>query len=77
MDNKLQKFFENLLPFALIGVAVVVCISLLFLFFYVAVWGLILGAILWLGSLAKRYLFPPTSLKKEKGRIIEHDNKKE
>jgi hypothetical protein len=39
------------------------------------VWGLIIGSILWLVALAKQYLFPDkTIVKKEDGRVIEHDD---
>jgi hypothetical protein len=76
MNDKLQHFFENIIPFALIGISIAVGISLLFLFFHLAIWGLIIGAILWFFTLAKQYLFPDQSLKKEKGRIIEHDENK-
>lgn len=76
MSDKLQKLFENLVPFILIGIAIAIFIALLFMFFYVAVWGLIIGGVLWLVALAKQYLFPETPANKEEGRIIEHDDKK-
>lgn len=73
----LKKILESLVPFILLGIAIAVAISLLFMFFSVAIWGLAIGGILWLIALAKQYFFPPTSLsKKEQGRIIEHDDKK-
>ncbi|MCL9685273.1 hypothetical protein [Legionella maioricensis] len=77
MNDKLQKFFENLLPFVLVGVAIALVIGLLFMFFYIAVWGLIIGGILWLIALIKQYLFPDKTIKnEEEGRVIEHDDKK-
>lgn len=76
MNDKLQKIFENLIPFMVIGVAIALFIGLLFMFFYIAVWGLIIGGVLWLAALAKQYLFPNKSVKKEQGRVIEHDEKK-
>jgi hypothetical protein len=76
MNDKLQKVFENLLPFVLVGVAIALFIGLLFMFFYIAVWGLIIGGVLWLASLIKQYLFPNKPINKEEGRVIEHDDKK-
>ncbi|BCA96721.1 hypothetical protein TUM19329_30820 [Legionella antarctica] len=77
MNEKMQKIFENLLPFVVVGVAIALFIGLLFMFFYIAVWGLIIGGVLWLIALAKQYLFPDKSTRKEdEGRIIEHDDKK-
>jgi hypothetical protein len=76
MSDKLEKIIENLLPFVIVGVAIALFIGLLFMFFYIAVWGLIIGAVLWLAALVKQYFFPGNDPKREKGRIIEHDNKK-
>lgn len=76
MNDKLEKIIENLMPFVIVGVAIALFIGLLFMFFYIAVWGLIIGGVLWLATLVKQYLFPNNSPKKEEGRVIEHDNKK-
>lgn len=76
MSDKVQKLIENIVPFIVIGVAIALFIALLFMFFYVAIWGIIIGGILWLGALAKEYFFPSKPNQKEQGRIIEHDDKK-
>ena len=83
MNNKFQmpKIFETIVPFIIAGMAIALLIGLLFMFSYVLVWGLIIGGMLWIISLIKQFLFPPTSthaeiIKKSKGRIIEHDDKK-
>lgn len=76
MSDKLEKIIENLLPFVIVGVAIALFIGLLFMFFYIAVWGLVIGGVLWLATLVKQYLFPSNAPKKEEGRVIEHDNKK-
>lgn len=54
----IKKILESLIPFLVVGVAIALCIGLLFMFFSVAVWGLLIGGVLWLGALAKQYLFP-------------------
>lgn len=68
----LKKILESLIPFVVAGVAIAICIGLLFMFFSVAIWGVAIGGILWLGALAKQYFFP--SAPKTDGRIIEHDD---
>lgn len=77
----IKKNLESLVPFVVIGVAIALCIGLLLMFFSIAMWGLIIGGVLWLAALAKQYFFPskspsvPTTTKEE-GRIIEHDDHK-
>lgn len=57
MSDKVQKIFENLVPFIVVGVGIALVIGLLCMFFYIAVWGMIIGGVLWLAALAKHYLF--------------------
>ena len=83
MSNKIQipKIFDTLIPLIITGMAIVVFIGLLFMFSYVLIWGVIVGALLWLASIIKTYLFPntkkPIKTAKSKGRIIEHNEKKQ
>jgi hypothetical protein len=73
----IKKILESLIPFVMVGVAIAVCVALLFMFFSIAIWGLLIGGILWLCALAKQYLFPTApNFKEEDGRIIEHDDRK-
>jgi 5-bromo-4-chloroindolyl phosphate hydrolysis protein len=83
MNDKspLVKIFENVVPFIVAGFAIALLIGLLFMFSYVLVWGIIIGAVLWVAATMKQYLFPKPATKKEvfkqsEGRIIEHDDKK-
>lgn len=76
MSDKLEKVLENLVPFIVIGVGIALLIALLFMFFYVAIWGVVIGGILWLAALAKQYFFPSEPSQKDSGRVIEHDDKK-
>ncbi len=71
----IKKILESLVPFFVAGIAIALCIGLLLMFFSVAIWGLVIGGILWLATLAKQYFFSSPN-KKEKGRIIEHDDRK-
>lgn len=78
MNNKLQKYFETLLPFLILGIFIAISISLLFVFSYILVWGLLIGAVIWIVMTTLQFFFkkdksPPP---KKQGRIIEHDHKK-
>ena len=77
----LEKLFETLMPFIIAGTAIALVIGLLVMFSYILVWGLIIGGVLWLGATVKQYLFSSNSsktdvIKKNQGRIIEHEDKK-
>lgn len=78
MNDKIRKLIESIVPFMLLGVAISLIIGLFIMFSYVLVWGIFIGGIFWLGSLAKNYFFPNenASPTKKQGRIIEHDSKK-
>jgi uncharacterized protein (DUF58 family) len=83
MNDKspIVKIFENVVPFIVAGFAIALLIGLLFMFSYVLIWGVIIGAVLWIAATIKQYLFPNLSTKKDiykqsEGRIIEHDDKK-
>lgn len=78
MNDKLQRIFRQALialgPCIMLGVVIACIVGLFILSYYVLLWGIMIGFILWLYSLAKRFLFPKkTTIKKTKGRIIEHD----
>lgn len=74
MNNTVQKAIEGILPFLIIGIGIALFIALFFVFFYVAIWGILIGGILYLVALAKNYFFPSKPAIKEKGRVIEHDD---
>lgn len=76
MNEKLQRLFENLIPFLMLGIAIALIIGLFIMFSYVLFWGLLIGGVLWIVSSIKIYFFPSRSNKtpvETKGRIIEHD----
>lgn len=82
MNIKLEfdKIFRSLNPFLICGITIAALMALLFLFSYILIWGIIIGAVLWMFFLIKQFLFPTTSkvvIKREtKGRIIEHEDHK-
>lgn len=82
MSNKFQvpKIFESVVPFIIAGIAIALFVGLLFMFSYVVIWGLIIGGVLWTLSIVKELIFPSpnksATVKKNQGRVIEHDDKK-
>ena len=76
MSDKLDKFLENIIPYIVVGIGIALIIALLFMFFYIAIWGIVIGAVLWIAALVKQHFFPGNSANSEQGRVIEHDDKK-
>ncbi|STX30018.1 Uncharacterised protein [Legionella beliardensis] len=76
MNNRLNYFFQTLIPFLIIGIAIAMLVGLLIMFSYILVWGILIGGILWLASIVKNFLFPKRVISKTDGRIIEHNEKK-
>ncbi|WP_419419523.1 hypothetical protein ACNVED_13585 [Legionella sp. D16C41] len=76
MSNKVNYILQTLIPFLIIGIAIAMLIGLLILFSYILVWGIFVGAILWLAAIIKNFLFPKKVTSNSDGRIIEHDDKK-
>ena len=74
MTNKLEEIFEQLIPYIILGITIAFIIGFFIMLSYVLVWGILLGAIIWLVVRIKNNFFPSPSAKKNKGRIIEHDN---
>ena len=74
--KKLELFIQQLLPFILLGIGIALVIGMVVVFSYLLLWGIFFGAIIWIGYIVKNILFPPSSPPtKQKGRIIEHDDK--
>lgn len=84
MKRQFKDLFNQLPPFVLLGISIVLAIGIFLIFSYVLVWGLVIGGVLWGMSLLIQYIRelsdPPSKKKRKKntkkGRIIEHDNKK-
>ena len=75
MKGRLQTALEHVMPFLIIGVAVALFIGLFIMLSYVVVWGLFIGAILWLIFWLKDFFTVKSKTPKSKGRVIEHDDK--
>lgn len=74
MNNKFKQMLELLPTFIILGIAIAMVIGLFIMLSYVLVWGLLLGAIIWLVVMIKNYFFPQSSQDKKAGRVIEHDD---
>lgn len=82
MNDRLPRSFGQLFlkigPCILLGIAIAFAIGLIILFYYVVLWGIFIGLVLWLAGLIRRYLFPQKPLDKEPtGRIIDYDKNDE
>ena len=76
MNNKLRTTLEQIVPFLILGIAIALMVGLLVVFSYVVLWGLLLGGILWcITSISRYFTSQPKRPSKEKGRVIEHDDK--
>ena len=49
MQINIQRTLEELIPWLIIGVGIALFIGLLMVLSYVFIWGLVIGALLWLG----------------------------
>lgn len=76
MNDKIQKVLENLIPYVVLGFLVALFFTILFFFSYLFIWGLIIGGIIWAISTIKKYFYPEQKPAK-KGRVIEHEDKKD
>ncbi|KTD07404.1 hypothetical protein [Legionella jamestowniensis] len=76
MNEKIEHLIQQLVPFLIAGIAIALVIGLFIMFSYVLVWGLIIGAILWVASFIKNLLFSSKEIENpKKGRVIEHNDK--
>lgn len=81
MNHKLQQIFKQLAPFLILGISIAISLGLFILFFYVILWGILIGGCLWLIVFIKNTLFSNGTSpinqphqKSTKGRVIEHDD---
>jgi len=72
MKNNLNKITELLFPCLILGVFLALVIGLFIMLSYVLVWGLLIGAVLWIGVSIKNQFFPEAPPNKREGRVFEH-----
>ncbi|ARG96455.1 hypothetical protein [Legionella micdadei] len=78
MNGKVERIFQNLIPFLILGIAIALVIGLFIMFSYVLMWGFLIGSVMWAIYSVKNFLFPRQVSKppvKTKGRIIEHNDR--
>lgn len=74
MNNKLARVLGQLLPYIIAGIAIISAIGLLILFYYIVIWGIVVGLFLWLVAFIKQRFFRQRqSIQPRKGRIINYD----
>lgn len=52
------KFIETIIPYLVFGISIAVVVSLIVLFFYLFMWGVIIGLVLWAIMAVKEKIFP-------------------
>lgn len=78
MNDRLPRSFGQLFlklgPCILIGIAIAFAICLIIFFYYVVLWGIFLGVMIWVVNFIKRHLFShkPNDTN-ETGRIIDYE----
>ena len=55
MNQPLKHLITQLRPFIILGISITVVICLMILFFYVFLWGALLGTVIWLMVKIKNY----------------------
>lgn len=75
MKITVQEIVEQFVPYVIIGVGIALVVGLFIVLSHVFLWGLVLGAILWIGITIKNYILPSASSANKKGRVIEHNDK--
>lgn len=60
MNKKISegKFVEAILPYLILGISIAVAVSLIVIFFYLFMWGVIIGFVLWAIMVIKEKFFP-------------------
>ncbi|MGQ3891633.1 hypothetical protein [Legionella sp. CNM-4043-24] len=76
MNKKLNIPLQSIKPFMVLGFAIALIIGLLMMLSYLVIWGLVIGAVLWLAATVKRLLFPPRIISRQQGRIIDYPRDK-
>ena len=78
MNDKLARILGQLIPYIIAGIAIISVLGLLILFYYVVVWGIVTGLILWLVAFIKERFFKQhRAMQPRKGRIINHDRNRD
>ena len=72
MNDKLARLFQQLIPYLMLGIVIACTIGLFILFYYIVLWGLVIGFIIWLTATIKGYFFSKKDLRKSSaGRVID------
>ncbi len=79
MENMQPTLGQKIMPFLILGISLAVLVVAVIFIFYVVVWGLVIGLILFGVAWVKEKFFPQKAsvnvAKESFGRTIEHDDK--
>ncbi len=74
MKKPAIKLLDQIAPFIMIGIGIVVAIGFLLILSTLFFWGLLIGLVLYtISYIRKTFFMPKTPSSPKKGRIIEHD----
>ena len=59
MNLSFKKILQTFVPFLILGIVIAGIVGLLIMFSYVFLWGIFIGAVLWLVNFIKNALFMP------------------
>ncbi|MBA2657590.1 MAG: hypothetical protein H0U70_11530 [Tatlockia sp.] len=78
MSRKIIQPFENITPFLILGIFIALIIGFFITFFYILIWGFLLGTLLWALASIKNLLFPAKGIsnveESSKGRTFDHND---
>jgi hypothetical protein len=72
MNNTLQRLFQTMTPFLIVGTGIAVFIALIIMFSYLLFWGILIGSCVWLIAFVRSFFLPTPKKTPPQGRIIEY-----
>jgi hypothetical protein len=64
------RFIETIMPYLVFGISIAVVVSLIVLFFYLFMWGVIIGLVLWAIMALKEKIFPSSQEKDVSHKVL-------
>ena len=74
MNQRLRKIAEQFIPYAALGMSIVLVIVVAILLINFLFWGLLIGAACYAIARIKQHFFVPKKPDASKGRLIDHDD---
>lgn len=72
INKNLRCLSKPFIPFLILGTTIALIFAILIILYYILLWGLIIGAIMWFATIIKNYFFVRKIVKIPNGRVIDH-----